>query len=236
MLDVWVQHQLTPKNMMDRISIYEALAKRNEIDPFLKRMVTGDEKWVTYDNIVRKRLWSKRGEVAQTVAKPGLTSRKRLEEMLTSEERITIISWILGGKTYEEMLQLSAGKQPPKGPISGYLCTNSAPPYGVRGTEKELISVAQAYCLKESMELKRRRGAPSADPLRSLIKDYWGRERGPPRWFKGFARNLTRIFFIFLHHRISPPPHHSSLKTRDRDCGAAASQGEKNWDGLLKTE
>ncbi|GFU60309.1 hypothetical protein TNCV_3404521 [Trichonephila clavipes] len=48
--------------MMDRISICEALAKRNEIDPFFKRKVTGDEKWVTYDNIVRKRPWSKRGE------------------------------------------------------------------------------------------------------------------------------------------------------------------------------
>lgn len=77
-LDVWVPHQLTQKNMMDRISICEALAKRNEIDPFLKRMVTGDEKWVTYDNIVRKRSWSKRGEAAQTVAKPGLTAKKVL--------------------------------------------------------------------------------------------------------------------------------------------------------------
>ncbi|GFW97727.1 histone-lysine N-methyltransferase SETMAR [Trichonephila clavipes] len=54
-------HQLTPKNMMDQISIREALARWNEIDPFLKRMVTGDDKWVPYDNIVRKRLWSKRG-------------------------------------------------------------------------------------------------------------------------------------------------------------------------------
>ncbi|GFX94455.1 mariner transposase [Trichonephila clavipes] len=62
--------------MMDRISICEALAKRNEIDPFLKRMVTGDEKWVTYDSSVRKRSWSKRSEAAETMAKPGLTSRK----------------------------------------------------------------------------------------------------------------------------------------------------------------
>ncbi|GFT59637.1 histone-lysine N-methyltransferase SETMAR [Trichonephila clavipes] len=76
--DVWVSHQLTPKNMMDRISICEALTKRNEIDPFLKRMVTGDEKWVRYENIVRKRLWPKRGEAAQTVAKPGLPTRKAL--------------------------------------------------------------------------------------------------------------------------------------------------------------
>ncbi|GFW02180.1 histone-lysine N-methyltransferase SETMAR [Trichonephila clavipes] len=41
-LNVWVQHKLTPKNMMDRISISETLAKWNEIDPPLKRMATGD--------------------------------------------------------------------------------------------------------------------------------------------------------------------------------------------------
>ncbi|GFT27280.1 hypothetical protein TNCV_5140691 [Trichonephila clavipes] len=77
-LHVWVPHQLTPKNLMDRIFIYEALALRNEIDPFLQRMVTREEKWVTYYNIVRKRSWSKCGEAAQTVAKPGLTARKVL--------------------------------------------------------------------------------------------------------------------------------------------------------------
>ncbi|GFT68403.1 histone-lysine N-methyltransferase SETMAR [Trichonephila clavipes] len=54
-LNASVPHPLTPKNMMDQISICKTLAKRNEIDPFLKWMVTGDEKWVTYDNIVRKR-------------------------------------------------------------------------------------------------------------------------------------------------------------------------------------
>ncbi|GFT58606.1 guanine nucleotide-binding protein G(o) subunit alpha [Trichonephila clavipes] len=75
-LHVWGPHQLTPKNMMDRSSICEALAKRNGIDSFLKRMVTGEEKWVTYYNIVCKRSCSKCGETAQTVAKPGLTARK----------------------------------------------------------------------------------------------------------------------------------------------------------------
>ncbi|GFV48337.1 histone-lysine N-methyltransferase SETMAR [Trichonephila clavipes] len=72
-LHVWVPHQLTPKNMMDRISIYEALAKRIEIDPFLKRMVTRDEKWVTYYNIVRKRLTRKLMSLCLLIAK----SRKR---------------------------------------------------------------------------------------------------------------------------------------------------------------
>ncbi|GFT41877.1 hypothetical protein TNCV_1667321 [Trichonephila clavipes] len=54
---------------MDRIFICETLAKRNEIDPFLKHMVIGDEKWVTYYNIVRKRSWSKCVEAAQTRTK-----------------------------------------------------------------------------------------------------------------------------------------------------------------------
>ncbi|GFU79827.1 mariner transposase [Trichonephila clavipes] len=52
--------------MMDRISICETLDKLNEIDSFLKRMVIEDEKWITYDNTVRKRSWSKRGEAFQT--------------------------------------------------------------------------------------------------------------------------------------------------------------------------
>ncbi|GFW40834.1 histone-lysine N-methyltransferase SETMAR [Trichonephila clavipes] len=77
-LDVWVQHQLAPKSMKNRISICEALAKLNEIDPFLKWTVTGYKKWVKYNNIVRKRSWSKCSEAAQTVAKPGLTAMEVL--------------------------------------------------------------------------------------------------------------------------------------------------------------
>ncbi|GFV71252.1 putative DD41D transposase [Trichonephila clavipes] len=64
--------------MVDRISICEALVKRNEIDLFLKKMVTGDDKWVTHYNIVRKRSWSNCDDSAQMVTKPGLTTRKVL--------------------------------------------------------------------------------------------------------------------------------------------------------------
>ena len=39
-LDVWVPHELSVKNMMDRINICDTLLKRNEIEPFLKRMIT----------------------------------------------------------------------------------------------------------------------------------------------------------------------------------------------------
>ncbi|GFX98148.1 mariner transposase [Trichonephila clavipes] len=79
---------------MDRISICEALAKQNEIDPFLKRMETGDGKGVTYDNIVRKRSSSKHGEGVQTVAKLELAVRKAL----------LCIWWDCKGIIYYELL------------------------------------------------------------------------------------------------------------------------------------
>ncbi|GFU70687.1 putative DD34D transposase [Trichonephila clavipes] len=77
-LHVWVPYQLTPKDTMDRISICKALSKQNEIDPFSKKMVTGNDKCVAYYNIGRKLSCSKCSEATQTVAKPGLASRKVL--------------------------------------------------------------------------------------------------------------------------------------------------------------
>ena len=58
-LDIEVPHKLNEIQHTKRIFTCDSLLKRNETDPFLKRIITGDEKWVVYDNIVRKRLRSK---------------------------------------------------------------------------------------------------------------------------------------------------------------------------------
>ncbi|CAD6994021.1 unnamed protein product [Ceratitis capitata] len=76
--DVWVPHELTKKDLLDRISICESLLNRNKIDPFLKRMVIADEKWITYSNVKRKWEWSNDSELIQTVSKPGLKAKKVL--------------------------------------------------------------------------------------------------------------------------------------------------------------
>ena len=47
-LDVWVPHELTQRNLIDRITIYEMLLKRNEMKLFLKRIITGNEKWANW--------------------------------------------------------------------------------------------------------------------------------------------------------------------------------------------
>jgi len=42
-LDVWVPHEFMQKNIFDRIDACESLLNPNKIDPFLKRIVTGDD-------------------------------------------------------------------------------------------------------------------------------------------------------------------------------------------------
>ena len=54
-LDIWVPRKLNEIQLTKRISICDSLRKRYETDPFLKRIITGDEKLVVYDNLVRKR-------------------------------------------------------------------------------------------------------------------------------------------------------------------------------------
>ncbi|XP_020289890.1 histone-lysine N-methyltransferase SETMAR-like [Pseudomyrmex gracilis] len=56
-LDVWVPHSLTERNKMDRVSTANSLLGRLKTDPFLDRLVTGDEIWIQYDNAERKRTW-----------------------------------------------------------------------------------------------------------------------------------------------------------------------------------
>lgn len=50
-LYTWIKYELPLRNFMDQVFICESLLKGNEIKPFLKRMVTGDEKWITYNKI-----------------------------------------------------------------------------------------------------------------------------------------------------------------------------------------
>ena len=43
-LDIWIPQKLNEIQLTKRISICDSLLKRNETDPFLKRIITDDEK------------------------------------------------------------------------------------------------------------------------------------------------------------------------------------------------
>ena len=44
----------------------------------MKSVITGDEKWITYDNLKRKRSWIRNGEPSQAFAKQELTPYKMM--------------------------------------------------------------------------------------------------------------------------------------------------------------
>ncbi|KOX78921.1 hypothetical protein WN51_08680 [Melipona quadrifasciata] len=55
---------LTETGLMNRVSTCDLLLQRHESDPFLKRLVTGDETWILYQNVHRKRTWSKENRLS----------------------------------------------------------------------------------------------------------------------------------------------------------------------------
>ena len=60
-IDIWIPHELKEIHLTKRINACDLHLNRNEFDPFFKRIVTSDEKWI-YNNTVQKRSWSKRDE------------------------------------------------------------------------------------------------------------------------------------------------------------------------------
>ncbi|GIY42108.1 histone-lysine N-methyltransferase SETMAR [Caerostris darwini] len=65
-LDLWVPHQLKELHLTQRISISDSFLKRTEIYPYLKQLITGDIKWIIYNNTNRER---SQDETVQTTPK-----------------------------------------------------------------------------------------------------------------------------------------------------------------------
>lgn len=93
-LGIWVPHQLTLDNLNQRVTICNSLLSRLNVDPFLDRMITGDEKWVLYLNVRRKRQWLDPAEEPLRDAKPDLHQKKVL----------LCIWWDIRGVIYFELL------------------------------------------------------------------------------------------------------------------------------------
>jgi histone-lysine N-methyltransferase SETMAR len=75
---VWVPHLLTDRNMAERLNISRFLQEKEQLHPFLCDLVTGDEKWVFYSNVTKKKQWLNRGQKAVSTPKRSLYSKKVL--------------------------------------------------------------------------------------------------------------------------------------------------------------
>ena len=68
----WVPHELKPRDVERRFWMSEMLLECHKKKSFLHRIVTGDEKWIHYDNANRKRSYVKRGQPAKSTANPNI--------------------------------------------------------------------------------------------------------------------------------------------------------------------
>ncbi|UYV65578.1 SETMAR [Cordylochernes scorpioides] len=72
----WVPYELKPGNIERRICTCELLLKRQNRKGFLHRIVTGDEKWIHYDNPKHRKSWVKPGHASTSTAKPNIHGKK----------------------------------------------------------------------------------------------------------------------------------------------------------------
>lgn len=77
-VDSWVPHTLSQLNKVDRFVAARELLGRyeREGDRFLERIVTGDEKWILYNNVLRKKTWRRSRQPPRTQSKGGLKPAK----------------------------------------------------------------------------------------------------------------------------------------------------------------
>jgi len=72
----WIPHQLSEKNLHDRVECCVQLLSRSRRYDWLDNVVTGDEKWCLYVNHTRKRQWVDAAEQPQPEPKADLHQRK----------------------------------------------------------------------------------------------------------------------------------------------------------------
>jgi [histone H3]-lysine36 N-dimethyltransferase SETMAR len=98
-LGIWIPHDLSVHAKQQRVAICMSLLSRLKIEPFLNRIVTGDEKWVLYVNIVRRRQWVSRGAKAIPVPKPDLHQKKIMLSVWWSTQGIVHFELLPAGLT-----------------------------------------------------------------------------------------------------------------------------------------
>lgn len=72
----WVPYDLKPRDVERRFFTCEQLLQRQKRKGFLHRIVTGDEKWIQYDNPKRRATYGYPGHASSSTAKPNIHGQK----------------------------------------------------------------------------------------------------------------------------------------------------------------
>ena len=93
-LGEWVPHHLSPAQLRKRVEACQQLLAMHRTFNWLDSLITGDEKWVLYANITRRRQWLFPGQAATVTPKAGLHPKKRM----------LCVWWNVTGVVYWELL------------------------------------------------------------------------------------------------------------------------------------
>jgi [histone H3]-lysine36 N-dimethyltransferase SETMAR len=94
-LGKWVPHQLTSAQKATRLDAARELLARHQQHPFLNRVVTCDEKWISLDNRRRSKQWLPPGKAALSTPKPDLHQSKVM----------LCVWWWIGGVIHWEFVE-----------------------------------------------------------------------------------------------------------------------------------
>ena len=74
----WVPHELNERQQENRKTSCEMLLDRYKRKSFLHRIVTGDEKWIYFENPKRRKSWVNPGEPSTSTARPNRFGKKTM--------------------------------------------------------------------------------------------------------------------------------------------------------------
>ena len=97
---------ISEKNHLDCISTCDFLFKHNEKVPFLKQIVTADEKWIPYNHVERKRPWGKRNEPPPATPKASQSSSKEGDAVYMVGLEGSPLLWAPSGKPNNQFQQV----------------------------------------------------------------------------------------------------------------------------------
>lgn len=94
-LGKWVPHELTETNLGQRLNTSLSLLARHRTKSFLDKVVTGDEKWIYYEN-PKRRKWC---------LDPGQSSSSQPKRNLLGKKVLLCVWWDSKGILYYELLE-----------------------------------------------------------------------------------------------------------------------------------
>lgn len=97
----WVPHELNDRQMERRLNICEILLARHERKSFLHRIVTGDEKWIYFENPKRKKSWVDPGQPSTSSARPDRFGRKTMLCVWWDQKGIVYFELLKPGETVD---------------------------------------------------------------------------------------------------------------------------------------